>query len=212
MHAYTFISSSFILSVSGWQVFPASTVSEYGSYCASILSRNITLCNTLVQVLDPSIYYSNRELQLSCKSSCGAALKDWYGQATNACSNITYTDPYGNRAAVSSILGELAWNFNTTCLSRDGRFCNVVLGQLANANSNSSSNGTASECNDCARDVLRNQADSPFSDGPLVYSQSIYQSYTSKCRYSGYPLTTTPGSRTLPFTYVRLRQQTRVCR
>lgn len=56
----------------------------------------------------------------------------------------------------------------------------------------SAENSTESSgpCDLCFIKSLQMQAASPYYDGPEIRSQSIYQSKTSSCRVTGYPLTT----------------------
>jgi hypothetical protein len=53
-------------------------------------------------------------------------------------------------------------------------------------------NGTnvPDSCDLCFIKSLQLQAGSPYYDGPALASQSIYQSKTSSCNVTGYPLTT----------------------
>ena len=63
-------------------------------------------------------------------------------------------------------------------------------------------NGTnvTDPCDMCFIKGLQLQAGSPYYDGPALASQSIYQSKTSSCKVTGYPLTSTLGF----YTYVKL--------
>lgn len=79
----------------------------------------------------------------------------------------------------------------------NGQFCNIVIGNLTA--SNATGNAT---CNECIRLKLQAEAQSPYDDSPIVYSQSIYQSYTSSCSITGKPLTSSPPPMTFAATYV----------
>lgn len=46
-------------------------------------------------------------------------------------------------------------------------------------------------CDMCFIRALQFEAGSPYYDGPLLAEQSIYESKTSSCGITGYPLTTT---------------------
>ena len=189
------------VSVTGFQLFPANSVSSYPASCAAVLSQNITSCSNLVEVFDPDTTYGQDTLEQSCNGTCSSALSAWYNQASSACGNVTYINDCGDYAAVSSVIGEISYNFNQTCLTYNGQYCNVVLGDLATGNSSNSTTGAkstnAGPCNYCDLLKFKNTAESPYDDGPLVYSQSLYQSYTSACGYTGQPLTTHAPSATL---------------
>lgn len=181
-------------SASAFQIFPEGSVSEFSTPCAAALSTNITACSNVVVGLDPSETYDQSLLESFCNATCGSALSSWQENVTNACSGVTYTDDYGFDTLVSSIPGLMAFNFNQTCLMNAGEYCNVVLGNITTAAANASS--TVGQCNECDLLMLRNTAQSPYGDGPLVLSQGLYQSYTSICGYSVYPLTTMPPAPT----------------
>lgn len=65
----------------------------------------------------------------------------------------------------------------------------VTGGSIGNANSTGAANGT-DRCDLCFIKNLQFQAGSPYYDGPLLAEHSVYQSKTSSCGISGYPLTT----------------------
>lgn len=178
------------------QLFPTDSISSFPAACGSVLSQNITACNNLVQAFDTSTDYQQADLEQACTASCSSALSGWYTQASSVCSNVTYTDDYGYTQSITSFIGELSYNFNQTCLMNNGQYCNVVIGNLTASNATGSS-----LCNQCILLKLQGEAQSPYDDGPLVYSQSVYQSYTSSCGFTGKPLTASPPPQTLAATY-----------
>lgn len=184
-------------SARAFQLFPPDSVADYPTQCASVLSLNVTACNNLVPVFDPWTIYDETTLEQSCNDTCASALASWYSQASSACSGLTYDDDYGYQQAISDAIGVMVFNFNQTCLEAGGQYCNIVLGnEISNSTDNSTvsaSNGTT-PCNMCNLLRLRDTAQSPYGDGPLVYSESLYQSYTSSCggSFTNYPLTTSP--------------------
>jgi len=184
-----------------FQLFSTDSVSSFPSACGSALSQNITACNNQVQVFDTSTDYLQADLEQACTVSCSSALSGWYTQASNACSNVTYTDDYGVTQNVASVIGELSYDFNQTCLMYNGQYCNVVIGNLTASNATGSA-----QCNQCVLLKLQAEAQSPYDDGPLVYSESLYQSYTSSCSFTGYPLTASPPPQTFAATCVYLAQ------
>jgi hypothetical protein len=48
-----------------------------------------------------------------------------------------------------------------------------------------------SSCDECIAARLRMRAGSPYFDGPVVASESLYESMTSSCGITGHPVTTT---------------------
>lgn len=182
--------------IAAFQLFPSDTASGYPAACGAVLSQNITSCNNLVEVIDPYATYDQTTLDQSCLEPCTSELTDWYSQAFSSCSGMTYDTDEGFVAPLSDVIGNILFNFNQTCLQVDGQYCNIILGyELGNSTDNSttitSTNDTA-DCNLCNLYRLRDTAQSPYGDGPLVYSESLYQSFTSSCgdSFTGYPLTT----------------------
>ncbi|KAJ6049510.1 hypothetical protein N7444_006226 [Penicillium canescens] len=181
---YTLANASFVL-------FPKSSVENagYSDECVDALSTNITQCNNAVSSFDPNTAYSQKILALGCTDKCGSALVSWEKSIKDSCRGVTYVDGYGNNVPISSVASIRSFNFNQTCRLNEGEFCNTVLGNLTVTPSNSSA---ANACNECALFKLRDTAQFQYNDGPLVYSKGIYQSYTSSCLFTGYPLTVTP--------------------
>lgn len=71
----------------------------------------------------------------------------------------------------------------------------VTGGSIGGTNATGSAN-PADPCDMCFIKNLRFQAGSPYYDGPRLIANSVYQSKTSSCSVTGYPLTTS----TLNFT------------
>lgn len=174
-------------------LFPASNApNDYPNNCVDALSRNITECSNAIPTLDPNGFYTESSLQRSCTSDCRSALQSWEQSIVDSCNGVTYTNDYGNTVPVSSVATMINFNFNQTCLINDGEYCNIVLGNLTKASVNGSSG--QKDCNKCSLFKLRDTAKFQYGDGPLVYSKSLYQSYTSSCHFTGYPLTAKPTS------------------
>lgn len=181
----------YTLTSAGFVLFPRSSVENagYSDQCVDALSTNITQCNNVVSSFDANTVYSQKILELGCTDQCGSALVSWEEKIKDSCSDVTYVDGYGRTVPISSIASIRSFNFNQTCRMNDGEFCNSVLGNLTMSPSNSSN---ANDCNKCALLKLHDTAQFQYNDGPLVYSKGIYQSYTSSCHFTGYPLTITP--------------------
>lgn len=177
---------------SAFVIFPESSLqgSGYSDDCVDALSTNITECSNAVSVLDANTVYTQAVLESSCTDDCQSALQSWEESIQDSCSDVTYTDDYGKTVPISAIATERRFNYNQTCLMNDGEYCNLVLGNLTTASGNSSAGDKS--CNRCALFKLRDTASFQYGDGPLVFSKGIYQSYTSSCHFTGYPLSTTP--------------------
>jgi LysM repeat protein len=108
------------------------------------------------------------------------------------CSGVSYTNDWGTVYPITEFADTLLFNFHQTCLKNEGKYCNIVLGNLTK-------NG-GDDCNKCLLLKLRNEAKYPYGSGPDVYS-SAYPSYTSSCGFTGYPVTASP-TMSLPHMYV----------
>lgn len=175
-------------------LFPASSVANYTQACGAALSSNITACGYVVAAFDPSETYDQKTLESSCTSECSTALVKWEQDVSSACDGVTYVDDTGATLPISAIPSLVSFNFNQTCLVSGSEYCNVVLGNLTASLTDNST--TTVVCDDCYLRTLYNEALFEYGDGPLVRSESLFQSYTSQCSYTGYPLpsTTIPPS------------------
>ena len=163
----------------------------YSQSCLDAVSTNITQCRDAVSALDSNTIYTEEGLQAVCTDQCRSALKSWEAGVKSTCKDVTFTNGYGNSVPVYSLASSINFQFNQTCLMNDGEFCNLVLGNLTAAAVNGSA-GNA-DCNKCSLWKLRDTAQFQYGDGPLVYSKGVYQSYTSSCHFTGYPLTAKPS-------------------
>ncbi|KUL81276.1 hypothetical protein ZTR_10505, partial [Talaromyces verruculosus] len=168
--------------------------------CGSALSTNITTCGAVVAAFDPNETYNQTTLETFCTSNCNAALVQWTQDVSSACDGVTYVDDTGAILPLSAIPSLVSYNFNQTCLVSGSDYCNVILGNLTASMTDNST--TTVVCDDCFLQTLYNEAVFEYGDGPLVRSQSLFQSYTSQCSYTGYTLpptaTTTTSSSTTP--------------
>lgn len=181
----------YTLTNAGFVLFPKASVENagYSDECVDALSTNITECNNAVSSFDANTAYSQSILEMGCTEDCGSALVSWEKSIKDSCRGVTYVDGYGNTVTISSVASIRSFNFNQTCRLNEDEFCNSILGNLTVTPGNSSA---ADACNECALFKLRDTAQFQYNDGPLVYSKGIYQSYTSSCHFTGYPLTVTP--------------------
>ncbi|GKZ33625.1 hypothetical protein AbraIFM66950_003534 [Aspergillus brasiliensis] len=175
-------------------LFPTSSVVNYTQSCGAALSANVTACGAVVAAFSPTETYSETTLKSFCTTECSNALVRWTQAVDSACGGVTYVDDSGATLPLSSIPSSLSYNFNQTCLTSSGEYCNMVLGNLT---ASLADNTTATViCDDCYLLSLYNEAIFEYGDGPLVRSSSLFQSYTSQCSYTGYtlPPTTTTTS------------------
>ncbi|KAJ0329025.1 hypothetical protein COL5a_004254 [Colletotrichum fioriniae] len=99
----------------------------------------------------------------------------------------------------------LRYNYNLTCLTDSGRFCNNVAAAFATSRDPEAANVQGAlpaggdfgdyvpsdTCDGCLVKNLRFQAGSPYFDGPRLQAQSVYESRTADCGITGAPLITT---------------------
>ena len=178
-----------------FQAFTNSSVPVNASIaCAGSLSADLN-CNPIVFAFQPGNYYTTDVLTAACTASCGSSLDAWYGSINSACSGLPWSDAYGIAAPIQTVPDLVRYNFNQTCRTDSGRYCNVVLGQAAMETNGTVGNATTA-CDLCSVKMLQFAAGSPYYDGPVLQSKSVYESYTSSCSISNLPLSTS----TLGFT------------
>jgi hypothetical protein len=66
-----------------------------------------------------------------------------------------------------------------------------VTGNSFSSVNNTDTPENVDSCDLCLIKLLQFQAGSPYYNGPDLASQSLYQSKTSSCKVTGYPLTAT---------------------
>ncbi|KAJ5598380.1 hypothetical protein N7537_008464 [Penicillium hordei] len=179
---YTLFFSLFTL-ITCFQPFPDDHVGDYKDECADALSTNLTSCIDAVRGLNSNNFYSQHGLDKICTSDCRDQLQDYKKSVASGCSGVTYTNEWGTELPISETADTLQFNFQQTCFKNEGNYCNIVLGNLTK-------NG-GDDCNKCLLLKLRNEAQYPYGSGPGVYS-SAYPSYTSSCKFTGYPVTAKP--------------------
>lgn len=188
---------SFCTSTQGFQLFTASSLpGSYSERCISALTTNITQCKHAVASFDANAAYSQRVLDSACRPQCETALTSWQDAVAKVCPAETYEDDYGLVRPVSAVPAMVLYTYGQTCHVEGGEYCNIVL-------SNGTSLATRKEsrrgqCSMCDLFKLRNAAQSPFFDGPLIRSERLYESYTSSCGFRDHPLTVMPTSTCAP--------------
>jgi len=175
--------------------------------CANALLTDVTQCPPTAARFLNGFYYPPATLNKACTSACSAALEKYEKNVTAACTGQTwagYDDM--NDAPIAMIPNLMRYHRDSACIQDSGRWCNVVAAAAAMQadpglspvgwNSTPPSNAQSSgPCDMCFIKNLQKQAGSPYYYGPQLRSSSIYQSKTSSCRVTGYPLTTS----TLPW-------------
>ncbi|KAI1104498.1 carbohydrate-binding module family 50 protein [Jackrogersella minutella] len=116
------------------------------------------------------------------------------------CGNQTVLADLEVEAAAVYIPGSLQYSFQSACPQDDsGRYCGPVAALAAAFSDpgispfNYVSNITdqdqkPDDCDLCIVERLRLRAGSPYFDGPIVASESLYESMTSSCSIAGRPI------------------------
>ncbi|RNJ56991.1 hypothetical protein D7B24_006514 [Verticillium nonalfalfae] len=172
------------------------------SICSEALLADVP-CDRLVRDLRPDFFYSPVSLERMCTSGCAAALSSWTSSVRSACGkNVSVPTDFDLLASPVVIPATLEHIFEFTCLRENNKFCGPVAALVAVFTDPGVSpfnyldevpEGTADpgHCDSCIAARLRMRAGSPYFDGPIVASESLYQRYTSSCGVTGKPVTTT---------------------
>ncbi|KAF8457847.1 hypothetical protein BDZ91DRAFT_785929 [Kalaharituber pfeilii] len=172
--------------------------------CQAALMADVADCYPVVGALRNGAFYPQAVLETMCTSACTAALAAYRGSIATACSGQTWVGYEDVGWPVTVIPELMIYHYNLACLMDEGRYCNVVAADYAAqldpqaghpiyGTSWPGANTTApiDTCDLCFIKSMRIQAGSPYYNGPRLLSQSQYQSKTSSCSVTGYPLTTT---------------------
>lgn len=168
--------------------------------CSDALLANVAACDPLVKDLRPDFFYPPESLSRICTSGCSSSLTAWKSSVWNSCGNQTVSGDLEVEAAAVYIPGSLQYSFQMACLQDDGgRYCGPIAALAAAFSDpgispfNYISNITEQDqkpddCDLCIAERLRLRAGSPYFDGPIVASQSMYESMTSSCNIMGRPI------------------------
>ncbi|KAL8306251.1 hypothetical protein RB597_003198 [Gaeumannomyces tritici] len=170
--------------------------------CSAALMADIA-CDPLVPALRHDFYYPPATLTRICTAGCTSALQSWESSVRTACgNNITIPAEDDLDASPIVIPASRQYTYGFTCLKESDVSCGPVAA-LATffANPGVSVFNYISElpegavkpqdCDPCLAARLRLRSGSPYFDGPVVASESIYQTLTSSCGITGKPVTTT---------------------
>ncbi|KXJ87067.1 hypothetical protein Micbo1qcDRAFT_185706 [Microdochium bolleyi] len=173
------------------------------SACLAALMADVA-CDRLVPDLRPDFFYPPASLDRLCRASCISALQTWEASVRSACGgqDIVIPAEYDLPASPIMIPATRRYIYSLTCLKENGVFCGPVAALAAvysspgdtifNYLSEVPSGSTRpSNCDPCLAARLRVRSGSPYFDGPVVASESQYQSMTSSCGIAGKPATTT---------------------
>jgi LysM repeat protein len=183
-------------------LYPDSLPSTLTSACTDALTIDVTACDPLVRDLRTDIFYPPASLSRICTTDCSSALETWLSSVQSGCGNQTISADLEVEAAAVYIPGALQYSFQHACLKDDsGRFCGPVAALAAafsdpginpfNYISNITDQVRPDNCDACLAERLRLREGSPYFDGPIVASMSLYESMTASCSIVGRPVVTT---------------------
>ncbi|KAF0328369.1 hypothetical protein K4K61_007357 [Colletotrichum sp. SAR11_59] len=183
-------------------LYPDSLPSTLTSECTGALAVDVTACDPLVRDLRPDVFYPPASLTRICTTACSSAIETWRSSVLSQCGNQTISADLGVEAAAVYIPGSLQYYFQNACLQDDsGRYCGPVAALAAafaepgispfNYVTNTTDQVRPDDCDVCLANRLRLREGSPYFDGPLAASQSLYASMTASCGIVDHPVVTT---------------------
>lgn len=102
--------------------------------CYSALTIDIS-CNDTLQKLRPRLYYPESILTNLCTSDCNSALNNFETAVQTACGNQTYYDlSEATDLPLYTIVEVLRYQFNISCLTSNGEYCNYLAATAAGIN------------------------------------------------------------------------------
>ncbi|KAI3331384.1 hypothetical protein F4824DRAFT_294880 [Ustulina deusta] len=171
--------------------------------CTNALTADVD-CDPVVPALRNGNFYPDSTLTRACTPKCANALASFQNNVASACNTDTWLG-YDNETMPLTLIPDLLrFHYNLTCITNNGAFCNNVAAAYAayldpNTTDNTApANGqygnitVTDACDLCLIKNLKFQAESPYYDGPDLWSSSIYESKTSSCQVTGMDLTSMP--------------------
>jgi hypothetical protein len=207
---------SFLSATEGFSVFNEKNLPlNLSPTCRGALINDIN-CEQVITSFTATEFYSPAVLDKACTSSCSSSWASLRSSTASSCGNQTW-DGLGSDSPIALIPELMSFSYNVVCLKDAGRYCNNVIAANAAATDQTGMEEThsinvlmanmlcvivslppgvsplayANGCDLCAIKKLGLEAGSPYYNGPVLLDQSVYQSKTSSCSLSGYPLTTT---------------------
>ncbi|EGX87923.1 muramidase, putative [Cordyceps militaris CM01] len=174
---------------------------DLNSPCAAALMADVS-CDPLVPALRPDFYYPPSSLSRICTTGCAAALQSWESSVRSACGKEIVIPAHHNLPASPIVLPATRRHiYSFTCLKENDVFCGPVAALTAFFSDqgvsifnyiNALPEGATkpADCDPCLAARLHMRSGSPYFDGPVVASESLYQSMTSSCGITGKPATT----------------------
>jgi hypothetical protein len=100
--------------------------------CSSALAADVD-CSPVVTYLKAGSYYPQTTLNRTCTANCETALASWERKIVSSCSGETWSG-YGDVPMPLTVIPDLIrYEFNLSCITDSGRFCNNVAAQAAYA-------------------------------------------------------------------------------
>ncbi|KAH7038381.1 LysM domain-containing protein [Microdochium trichocladiopsis] len=171
------------------------------SACVTALMADVA-CDRLVPDLRPDFFYPPASLERLCTTGCATALQSWEASVRSACGmDIVIPVEFDLPTSPIAIPATRRYIYDFTCLKENNIVCGPVAALAAvysnpgvtifNYLSEVPADSTRpSNCDACLAARLRVRSGSPYFDGPIVASESQYQSMTSSCGIAGKPATT----------------------
>ncbi|KAH7009822.1 LysM domain-containing protein, partial [Ilyonectria destructans] len=169
--------------------------------CSAALMADIA-CDPLVPALRHDFYYPPATLTRMCTAGCASALQSWESSVRSACGNDIVIPAEDDLDASPIVIpASRRYIYSFTCLKENDVFCGPVAALTAFFTNpgvsvfnyiNELPEGAVkpADCDPCLAARLRLRSGSPYFDGPVVASESIYQTLTSSCGITGKPATT----------------------
>ncbi|TQV92641.1 Peptidoglycan-binding Lysin subgroup [Cordyceps javanica] len=174
---------------------------DLDSACSAALMSDVA-CDPLVPALRQDFFYPPATLTRACTAGCAAALESWESSVRSACGkDIVIPAEHDLPASPIVIPATRRYIYSFTCLKENDAFCGPVAALAAFFSDpgvsifnyiNTLPEGATkpADCDPCLAARLRMRSGSPYFDGPVVASESLYQSMTSSCGITGKPATT----------------------
>ena len=186
-----------------WQVAGAASVSFVSA--SSVLAKNLTTsclnalagnvsCNPYVRRFKQGSYFQKVGLEQSCISDCDSGLALWESSVVSACENQVYSPDGVKSLSILTIPETVRSNYNLACLEVNGEFCNILAKNASLQTSNSTNH--IDPCDDCFIKQVQIQVDSPIFGS--LNLQNEYDSMTSSCHKTSFPLSTSWTSASVP--------------
>ncbi|KAJ4392335.1 hypothetical protein N0V93_005961 [Gnomoniopsis smithogilvyi] len=173
-------------------LYADSLPSTLTSECTIALTVDVPACDPLVRDLRPDVFYPPASLSRICTANCSSAMETWQSSVQSGC---------GNQTVSADLEVEAAAVYNACLKDDSGRYCGPVAALAAafadsgispfNYISNTTDQVRPDDCDACLAERLRLREGSPYFDGPIVASQSLYESMTASCGIVGRPVVTT---------------------